>query len=196
MKDLNYKDFYSSIPENIYLPSDDSFLILDVLKKEITKVYEDVLEIGPGSGILSLYLYNFADNLTLADIDENVITYLYKIKSKYDLNNFNIVKSDLFSNLDKIKKYDVIVFNPPYVPSDKKEIICDDGGQNGSEIIIKFINLLNLYLKKEGKCYLLVSTLNNISDLKKNIENNKLNFRIISEKSLFFEKLLVLEIKK
>ncbi|MDD3178020.1 MAG: methyltransferase [Candidatus ainarchaeum sp.] len=196
MNDLNYKDFYLSLPKNIYEPSDDSFLFLEVLKKKISKTYLDVLEIGPGSGILSFFLSYFSKNLILADIDLNVINYLKSFITKYNLENVTIIYSDLFSNINKNLKFDLIVFNPPYVPSNTKTIICDDGGKNGSEIILDFINNLNIFLKDNGNCYLLVSTLNNIDNIKKNIIKNNLKYFQVAEKKLFFEKLIVFEIRK
>ncbi len=193
----NYEQYSLDLPKSCYFPSDDSFLLLDTLKKEIKDIYDDVLEIGFGSGILSLYLYDYSKNIDCCDVNLENIDYLKKLKNKYSLEKMTVVVSDLFDNLNK--KYDLIVFNPPYVPSEdinKKDylMLATDGGKDGCEIIIEFLNNLDKYLKKKGVCYLLISSLNNFNNLVK--KYNQFSFEIINSKKLFFEELLILKIKK
>ena len=127
------------------------------------------------------------------DIDENVIVHLENIKKKYGLENQTIVKSDLFSNLLD-EKFDVIVFNPPYVPSEEVEILSTDGGEDGSEIILRFIPQLPHFLKEDGVCYLLVSSHNNLDEIYYELTYNNLVFEKVLEKNIFFENLIVLKI--
>jgi release factor glutamine methyltransferase len=90
----------------------------------------------------------------------------------------------------------VIVFNPPYVPSEEIIDFSTDGGKKGSEIILKFLNGLKKHLNKKGVCYLLISSHNNLSKIKKEIKQNNLKYKIINEKNIFFEKLNVLKISE
>lgn len=190
---IKYKDFHLDVPNNVYLPSDDTNLFIETLKKEIIINKDNLLEVGAGSGIISLSVYDFFKEITLVDIDEDVINYLNNLKKKNFLKKINIIKSDLFTNLD-FKKYSVIIFNPPYVPSDQIEINSTDGGKKGSEVILKFLNNLKRFLNNEGVCYLLISSHNNFSKIKSIIKNNNFKYKIISEKKLFFEKLMILKI--
>lgn len=195
----NYEKYLLQVPKDCYFPSEDTFLLLNTLKKEITKIYNNVLEIGFGSGIISLFLYDFSKNIDCFDINPKAITYLKEVKQKYDLVNMNVCLSNLFEKANK--KYDLIVFNPPYVPSEEIDLnnlssLATDGGKDGAEIIIKVINNLSNYLNDNGVCYLLISSLNNIKSIKQKIEKNKLIVDIIINQKLFFEELFILKIQK
>ncbi len=192
-----YKDI-SSFPKSGYLPSDDTYLMIDTLKKDLKNKQKDMLEIGFGSGIISLSFYKFFDNVDCCDINKEIVSYFIEYVKKNNLRNINVFYSDLFKNIPK--KYDVIVFNPPYVPSNKIDLsdICSlatDGGKDGSEIIVDFLQQLNLHLKKNGVCYLLISSLNNLKNLEKIIIKDFV-CDVINKKKLFFEELLILKIKK
>lgn len=176
------------IPE-IYSPSEDSYLMQKVLKERIPELLKEnpnlkVLEIGAGSGIQLVVLQQLGvKNIFSSDINP------YAIKQCIRL-GFNCIESDLF---EKIKsKYDLIIFNPPYLPDDKKEPkeskISTTGGKNGSGIINKFLIQAKEYLKKDGKIFLLTSSLT------KNINWQDYKKTKIAEDNLFMEKIFVWEV--
>lgn len=190
---LSFKEYLLNIPQNVYLPSEDTYLLIETLEKENFKNKKSFLEVGPGSGIISLSVYNNFKKLTLVDIDKIVIDYLKDLKKEYSLEKITILQSDLFTEI-KDKKFDVIVFNPPYVPSEKIEVFSTDGGKDGCEVILKFIKKLKNHLNKEGVCYLLVSSHNNLKKIYNEILKNQLTYNILQEKNIFFEKLIILKI--
>jgi HemK-related putative methylase len=203
MVKLNYKSFVLDIPKQVYYPSDDTLFFLDILKKEITskaKIYDSALELGFGNAYLSLEILNNVKELVCVDINSFAIDYLKKLKQKYNLEKIKVKESNLFNNLDPSKKYDLIIFNPPYVPC--KENIKDldildrasCGGNKGSQVIINFINNLNKYLNKKGVCYLLFSSLNNEEEIYDLLKKNKLKYKILNKKHLFFEDLIIIKI--
>lgn len=175
--------------KEIYLPSDDSFLLSEILEKEILKLSNDkseikVLEIGCGSGI-QLQTFKKAgikkQNIFSCDINSKAVKHCKKL-------GFNSIKSNLF---EKIKgKFDVITFNPPYLPSDKFDKEKDTtGGKTGSEVINKFLKQAKSHLTKNGKIILLVSSYTK--------KINWLNYKkkLLGKKKLFFERLYVWELK-
>lgn len=195
MIELKYKNYVLKIPEEIYLPAEDTYLLLETIQKKIkNKKINDCLEMGFGNGIISLELYDQCKQLFCVDINPIATKYFNVIKKKYNLKNMKIIKSNLFEKI-KTKKFDLIIFNPPYVPSEKIEDNSTDGGRYGRQTIIPFINQLPKHLKKQGECYLLISSLNNIRYIKKQINKNKLQQKIIGKQKLFFETLYILEIK-
>ena len=178
-----------SHPE-VYEPSDDTFLMLKNIK---IRNGENVLDMGTGSGIIGIHSAKLGANVTSADINP----YAVKLaKKNAGLNNVDIkvVESDLFEGIKG--KFDVIVFNPPYLPTSKNERINEeinsawDGGKEGSQVILGFLKNFRKHLKKNGRCYLLISSLNKKA-LKK-IE--ELNWKLIDEKKLFFESLKVFQL--
>jgi len=196
---INYKEYCLSIPDQIYLPSDDTYLLLETIREDLKKeIIENALEIGTGSGYISLGIYNRVNDLVVTDINPIVITYLIDLKKEYKLDKITIRKSNLFSNIKN--NFDLIIFNPPYVPSENipnaNEIdrLATDGGAFGRTIILKFINQVKNHLSKNGVCYLLISSFNNPHYIFKQIIKNDLYYKILKEKNIFFEKLIILKI--
>ena len=194
---LNYKEYCLEIPDSVYLPSEDTYLLLETIQEEIkNKKIDSALEIGAGSAYISLGLYSKINKITLTDINPVVINYLNNLKQKYNLNKIDVQEKDLFK--DQKKAFDLIIFNPPYVPSDtfpkKEEIqrLSTDGGTYGRKVILRFLVDLKSHLLPEGVCYLLISSFNNPHYIFKQILKNNLNYKVLKEKNMFFERLIVL----
>ncbi|MCK9596101.1 methyltransferase [Candidatus Pacearchaeota archaeon] len=178
---------------SIYLPSDDSFLLSEILKKEILKLADEktnikTLEIGCGSGIQLKTLKEAGlkkENIFSCDINSEAVKHCKTL-------GFSSVKSDLFKNIKE--KFDLIVFNPPYLPEDKREPrdsrVATTGGKKGSEIINKFLQQAKKHLTKDGKIILLTSSLT------KGIKWNNYKKKLLGKKKLFFEELKVWELRK
>jgi release factor glutamine methyltransferase len=174
----------------IYSPAEDSFL----LQEQVNKLSKNksVLDIGSGSGILALSaLESGAHSVLASDIDSESVR---SIKSK----NIPAVKSNLFK---KIKgKFDIVIFNPPYLPLDKREDKesrkITTGGKEGDEIILQFLNEVKVHLTFDGFILLLVSSLTPQTKIKNLIKKLKMKKRKLSEKKLFMESLEVWKISK
>ena len=174
----------------MYNPEEDSYLLSDSLKNIVNKNNcEKILDMGSGSGIQTQTLISLGinpKNTTLIDIDNNVIEYL---KKKFPM--CKVIHSDLFSDVNE--KFDLIVFNPPYLPENKYDKEKDtSGGKNGGETILRFLKQLKAHLNKNGKALLLLSSLTPMNKIKEELKNH--NFNIIDRKKLFFEELFIYEI--
>jgi release factor glutamine methyltransferase len=75
-----------------------------------------VLELGAGSGLISIYCSKQGAIVTASDISKNATDHLHKNAT---INNvqLNIVLSDLFERLNP-SDFDLIIINPPYYPKD------------------------------------------------------------------------------
>jgi release factor glutamine methyltransferase len=167
----------------IYFPEEDSYLLQFVIKK-LKEKNLNVLEIGCGSGIQLESLRRIGVKKILgADINPDAIK---QCKEK----GFNCVESNLFSNIQG--KFDLIIFNPPYLPEDKREDraskIITTGGKKGSELINNFLKQAKAHLSKKGKIYLLTSSLT------RGIKWLDYKKKLIARKKLFFEELFVWEL--
>jgi len=176
---------------SIYEPAEDSYFLSSVLKKEIPKLIEKnselkFLELGSGNGIqLETALKSGVkkENIFGIDINPRAVEHCKNL-------GFNCIQSDLFENFEKEKKFDLIIFNPPYLPSDEREPKNSrketTGGREGGEITIEFLKQSKPFLSKNGKIFLITSSL-----------AEKINFlglgykskKRVSEK-LFFEELI------
>src|SRR3989344_7420960 len=130
----------------IYEPREDSELLARYVKKY---AFGNVLDMGTGSAIQALAAAKkkIVKSVVASDIQEYVINY-----NKDNIKNKKIkfIVSDLFLNI-KDKKFNTIIFNPPYLPEDiQLKDLTVDGGKKGYEIIERFLNEVSDYLKPNG----------------------------------------------
>ena len=170
-----------------YEPREDSFLMLDALEELHLRGLR-VLDMGTGSGILATYCAKRGANVTASDIDVDAIKALELTAQKLGV-SIRLVASDLFSNIHD--SFDIIAFNPPYLQSSTTNDRTIDGGERGTDVIDRFLDRLTNHLVDAGLGLLAISSLNDPELLM--VRHPDLSFRIVHERSLFFERLFVLE---
>jgi release factor glutamine methyltransferase len=167
----------------IYQPREDSFLLQKQVKLE-TKPDDKVLDMGTGSGIQALTALEISKDVTASDINPKCLKNL-KLKT---------IQSDLFQNIQE--KFDLIIFNPPYLPKDPNEpeesALATTGGQKGHEIIKSFLQQAKSYLTEKGRILLLYSSLS--GDIPQIVQELNYNLKLLSKDSFFMEKLFVAKI--
>ena len=115
-------DFY--VQEGVLIPRPDTeVLVEEVIELAKDKGQIEILDIGTGSGAITVSLAKYLENAKLTSVDISEIA--LEIAKKNAISNnvedrINFVKSDLFSSLNKNQKFDIIVSNPPYI---KREVI-------------------------------------------------------------------------
>ncbi|HII29472.1 hypothetical protein COV22_03635 [Candidatus Woesearchaeota archaeon CG10_big_fil_rev_8_21_14_0_10_47_5] len=191
-----------------YEPAEDSLMLLRHVKDHAHGL---VLDMGAGSGILAVEAAKHARLVIAADITLAAVRAAAKASRKEGLNNLLAVHSDLFSFIRKrgIKEkalilgadlaegFDLIIFNPPYLPNDKRAAdIAIDGGPHGHELIRGFLLEASDHLKEEGRILLLFSSLTGKSRVDQAAYDAMLEFELLEEKRIFFESLYVYLIRK
>lgn len=205
----------------MYLPREDSTFFAEFLQtyfKKLSKKQKEnlkYLDMGTGSGILSETASKVGikkQNILAADIDEEAVEFVRK-------KGFNAIISNLFTLLKKKaepgqhqiinrkggtsrlrnksealnidSKFDLITFNAPYLPLDKREPkdsrLATTGGKNGDEISVKFIKQAKKHIEKDGKIFLLISSLTPLSKI------NRFKPKLVAKQRIFFEDLIILE---
>lgn len=169
----------------IYEPDEDSFLLVKQVKRLAKS--KKILDVGTGFGILAETALKFgAKDVLAVDIDKEVIEF---VKSK----GINAKVSDLFSNV--YERFDLIIFNPPYLPEDDledKDIRnVTTGGKYGYEILEKFLIQAKNYLNKGGEILIVFSSLTNKEKIDSILKKNNYKFKCLETKKLFFEELYV-----
>jgi release factor glutamine methyltransferase len=175
----------------IYTPREDSALLEHYVRQYAKN---DVLDIGTGSGIQAITAAhsNKVKSVLAADIQKSTIDHCKKnIKNK----KIKFIVSDLFGNINK--KFDTIIFNPPYLPNELKvKDLTLEGGKKGYEVIERFLNEANNFLKADGIVLIVFSSLTKKEKVDEFIKNNLLEFKELDKKHIFFEDLYVYLIKK
>ena len=175
----------------IYTPREDSALLEHYVRQYAKN---DVLDIGTGSGIQAITAAhsNKVKSVLAADIQKSTIDHCKKnIKNK----KIKFIVSDLFGNINK--KFDTIIFNPPYLPNELKvKDLTLEGGKKGYEVIERFLNEANNFLKADGIVLIVFSSLTKKEKVDEFIKNNLLEFKELDKKHIFFEDLYIYKIEK
>ena len=174
--------------QNVYPPSEDTFLVLDNIVPGHT-----VLEIGCGSGIISVYCATMGSTVTCCDVSEAALACTEKNAIRNHV-SLNLINSNLFQRITG--KFDTIIFNPPYLPTEDRIENSEqwDGGTTGFDIISPFLNDAAAHLEDGGTIYLILSSLTNIDALVNEYKNY--DFKEKARDSFFFETLFLFEIHK
>ncbi len=173
---------------DVYPPSEDSILLIESL--DITPG-ETVLELGCGSGVVSLHMAAAGAIVTAGDINPSAV----KLTSKNaKLNGLAIstVITDVFDSVEG--KYDTVVFNLPYLPVDDDVELAEawSGGPDGLRPLPRILKGMEKHGNKRWRVVVVVSSLADKEKLNKIMRDY--NVKVIGKLPLFFEKLKVLEI--
>lgn len=177
----------------VYEPAEDTFLILKEIKEY---AHGNILDMGTGSGVLALEAAKKADYVIGLDINEDAINYARQKAGFKQVDNIEFHHSDLFSYFKKNPmKFDLIIFNPPYLPKDKREpfesALATAGGKKGYEILDRFFSKASSFLNPFGKILVLFSSLTGKDKVHDIIESYGFNYQKLAELGLFGETLFV-----
>ena len=198
--------------KTIYEPAEDSYLLLDTLSSEsevscLRSHFKHqtplIVEVGTGSGVVIAFLsanaeYLFGRPVISLGIDVNMNacqatkqTAQQALKDQSSNSSYLAsLNSDLCSTL-KDHSVDILVFNPPYVPSEslpdlpntdrqyrdtfEKEshllALSYDGGLNGMETTDRLLAELPRILSSSGMAYVLLCAQNKPDLVKSHVKN-------------------------
>ncbi|VWU49100.1 methyltransferase, putative [Hepatocystis sp. ex Piliocolobus tephrosceles] len=212
---INFDFIYNDeeVKKNVYLPSSDTFTFVDALENEVDNISSDVnivLEMGTGSGYLTLFLYELlkrknknVEMFYCVDINKSACNCVKKVLRKNNILNAEIINNDLFNNIRKCELFDIILFNPPYVPTEQNEMDTTNivasyaGGKYGREIILKFLLNVYDYLNKCGVIYILLEKNNRPNEIMNHTHiTEKFLCSLIKKKKTLNETIFIYKLKK
>ena len=161
---LNSADFYKRdfyVDERCLIPRWDTENLIEAVKEKSKNISNPkILEIGPGSGAISITLALELKNafITGADISKDALKVCNINLNKYQIDDVEFIYSNLFENIKD--KYDIIISNPPYIKSEemnslqeevkKEPVLALDGGVDGLDFYKTISEESRDYLKKDG----------------------------------------------
>ena len=174
--------------ESVYEPREDSIFLANHLKK-IDEKGKDILEMGCGSGLLSIIMAK-NNNVTSVDINPVAVDITKKNAEDNDV-SLRTTNSDLFDHVEG--KYDLIIFNPPYLPDSDDIQGSETWADKGT--ITRFIKEVSRFLKPEGRVLMVVSSLTTEKDVIKEFESLGFSVKVLKTQKIAWETLFILEAK-
>jgi release factor glutamine methyltransferase len=191
---LEYDGIHYYNHPNVYEPAEDTFILLENLRVERS---DRVLEIGTGTGIIAIKASMNSRMVVATDINPYAIECATENIIANKSFNIEIRKGNLFEPV-KGEKFDLILFNTPYLPTDDEEKINDelnaawDGGVDGRMLIDRFIEGLPNYFNQGGIVQMVQSSLSDVNMTLKKLENLGFKVSVTARKKVFFEEIAVI----
>lgn len=194
-----YKGHVFYVFSDVYKPSDDTFLIADNLE---VKDQAKVLDVGTGCGILAILAAEKAGKVVATDANPYAVQ-CTELNSKLNnlLDKMEVRRGRLFEAVKPGEKFDLIIFNPPYLPIEEDEgeswiEASWSGGSGGRRATNEFISKAPEHLEEDGRIVLLQSTLSDSGETRNMLGKAGLKTRILAKKKLDFESIFLVEAKK
>jgi release factor glutamine methyltransferase len=190
---INYQGMEFQTCKKVYEPAEDTFLLAENLKVKKT---DKVVEIGTGTGIIAIITSKITERVIAVDINKYAVECAKK-NSDINQSNIDIRLGDLFDSL-KDEKFDTILFNTPYLPTNEEERVDDeleaawDGGVDGRVVINRFIEEVSEHLNPSGRVQLVQSSLSNVEETIGRLMEKGFDVSITASERFFFEEVVVL----
>lgn len=159
---IGHWEFYGLdliVDDRALIPRFETEILVEyIINSDINK--EKILDIGTGTGAISLALAKNLDKTSIigVDISDKALALANENKLRLKADNVQFIKSDLFNNINE--KFDLILSNPPYISENDYKNLDDKlflepksalvGGVDGLDFYRKIIMNASNYLNVGG----------------------------------------------
>lgn len=196
--------------DEIYQPAEDTILLLRAALKE-AKPEDIAIEIGCGRSLISREISPLVKSILSTDINPHAVS----LAKEFGL---EAVRADLFRGI--AGEFDLVIFNPPYLPTIEKDIIDKeiieewsigiesveegmargwinfalDGGATGRDVINRFLEDLKGHLSPKGRALLLISSITGLDEVMEKAKLEGFEAAVVASDKCFFERLYVIRL--
>ena len=121
---VNFYGLEIDIDNRVLIPRFDTEELVEHVTKLVNKYYNgkaNIIDLGTGSGCISLSLKNNLPNSIITGVDISSDALEVANHNKYKLNiDVTFIKSDMLDNIND--KFDIIVSNPPYLSKENSYV--------------------------------------------------------------------------
>jgi release factor glutamine methyltransferase len=181
---------------DVYEPAADTELLVRSIR---LRKGERVLEIGTGTGIIAIHCAKHGCRVTATDVVAEALE-LARENAQQNTVDVDLLEGDMFEPVEG--RFDVIIFNPPYLPTAPEDLTHSpldralDGGPDGTDVTIRFLEQLDQYLTDEGRAYIVVSSLQDNGKMEDAMHRQRLVARRRGSEKFDFETISVLEVRQ
>ena len=191
-----YGNIKLQIPPEVFHPGffTSTHFLLQYIKK-LRLENKSFLEMGAGSGLISVYGAKQNAKVTAIDINPVAIKFL---RNNSEENNvrLNIVQSDLFEDIP-VQQFDIIAVNPPYYKK-KPQTLLDHAwycGENG-EFFFDLFTQLPKYIHKNSEVLMVLCDGCDIGMIEDAAHQNGFKLSCVQIKQSLIEKNFIYKIEK
>lgn len=181
------------LDKDVYRPSDDTFLLAKAVHAHV-QPGERFLEVGCGSGLVSLVAARAGASVTACDLNPHAVVAAHRNAAENRL-RIEAVESDLLAEV--AGPFDVVAFNPPYLPTGPDEVLpgplnlAFDGGLDGNATVLRFAEQVGRLRPLPRLILVVHSSLADPKPLERALAQLGYDCVIVAEESHFFERLAV-----
>ncbi len=170
-----------------------TFAFLEFLKQQSLKG-KKILEIGCGSGLLSLEAARMGARVVAVDINPEAVRCTRDNARRNGL-QVEAIESDLFTALPA-EQFDCLIVNPPYfegVPEEEASHAWYSG--EGHQFFHRFFEQLPQYVKPKGKSWMVLSEVCELARIHRIAEQGRCMMKECYRSQRVFEQFMIYEIE-
>lgn len=139
---MEWGGIYLAKHPDVYEPSDDTFLLARVVAESVGPGTR-FLEVGCGAGLVSLAAAKAGAEVVCTDLNPHAVA-LARHNARENGLTVEAVEADLLAGVEDRGPYDVVAFNPPYLPTAPEDRVegplnlAFDGGADGNAVVLRF----------------------------------------------------------
>lgn len=178
----------------VYAPSDDTFLLVEQIKREAG--CRRLLDVGTGCGVLGILMAKKAQEIVAVDVNPHAVE-CARLNCRMNAlsEKMEVTRGNLFETVNG--RFDLIVCNPPYLPctEDTGEALVKawDGGPSGRRVIDQLLRDAPFFLEKGGRILMIQSSLSDPEKTIRILEESCFKVKVVAREKLDFEELVIIK---
>jgi release factor glutamine methyltransferase len=150
----------------VFHPRSDTWMLADVVRQQAALPGADVLELGTGSGAIAIAAaQGGANSVTVVDLSRRALV-TAALNARLNGVRVRPRRGDLFAPVGG-ERFDIVVSNPPYLPSDdipqRGAQRAWEGGEDGRAVLERICAGVADHLRPGGTVLLVHSSINDLS---------------------------------